>query len=186
MRPTFRRSPISLCLIAAGLTVVACSLCSSGCAGYQYGANTLYNRNIQTIYVPIARNDSVRHGLGVQLTEPLLRAIQQRTPYRIVNDPSADSVLTCVVTNEVKRVITETNTDEPRAVETQVNVLVTWVDRQNNLLMETRFVPPGELAFLFSQGIDFVPEAGQSITTAHLRAMEMLADSIVNEMEARW
>jgi hypothetical protein len=52
--------------------------------------------------------------------------------------------------------------------------------------MENRFVPAGELAFYFIQGVDFVPEAGQSVSTAQQHSIELLANQIVSQMEARW
>ena len=158
----------------------------SGCAGYQLGSASLYRNDIRTIYIPVIRNDSWRNLLGVQLTESLQKAIQLRTPYRIVNDPSADSVLTCRVLSETKRVITEARTDDPRAIDAKLTIQLTWVDRQNNVLMENSFVPPDDIAFLFSQGTECVPEGGQSISTAHLRAIDRLADDIVGQMEVRW
>lgn len=158
----------------------------AGCAGYQFGNNSLHRRDLQTIHVPIVRNDSWRPLLGVQVTEALQKAIQLKTPYRVVSDPSADSTLTCRVVNDTKRVLTETLTDEPRALEATETIEVTWVDRQGNVLFENRFLPPGELAFLFNQAVDFVPEAGQSMASTQQRAAERLADEIVNQMEFRW
>lgn len=157
-----------------------------GCAGYQLGAQSLYNPSIRTIYIPVVRNESWRHELGVQLTEAIQRAVELRTPYKVVGDPSADSTLTCRVTSQNKRTIAEAITDEPRAVETLMTMELMWTDRQGNLLMENRVVPSGELAYYFIQGTDFVPEGGQSISSAQLRAVEQLADQIVSQMEARW
>ncbi len=170
--------------LTVSLLLAAASL--SGCAGYQLGSRTLFRNDVRTIYVPIIRNDTWRPYLGVQLTEQLQKEIQRRTPYRIVNDPSADSILTCRVTNETKRVITENRVDDPRAIDAKIAIQLTWVDRQNTVLMENQFVPPDDVAFLFAQGTDFVPEAGQSISTAHMRAIERLASDIVNQMEVRW
>lgn len=158
----------------------------SGCATYQYGSRSLYNPNIRTVYIPIARNDSWRHELDVQLTEALVRAIELRTPYKVIASPSADSTLTCRVTSQSKRTVTQTGTDEPRAVESLLSLQVTWTDRGGNLLMQNRVVPTGELAFYFVQGVDFVPEGGQSMGTAQLRAIDKLANQIVNQMETRW
>lgn len=158
----------------------------SGCAAYQFGNASFYRRDLQTIYVPVIRSDSWRPLLGVQATEALQKAIQLRTPYRVVYDPSADSTLTCRVVNDTKRVLTETRTDEPRALETTEMIEVTWVDRQGNLLFENRFLPPGELALLFNQAVNFVPEAGQSMASAQQRAAQQLADEIVSQMEIRW
>lgn len=186
--------PIDVMIFAAklrtlvGLTLLGFSLASlaSGCAGYQLGSASLYNPNIRTIYVPMVRNEGWRHNQGVQLTEALVRTIELRTPYKVVSNPSADSVLTCRINSQTKRVIVEAATDEPRAIEEMITVELTWTDRQGNLLMENRFVPQGELAFYFIQGSDFVPEGGQSIATAQQRVVETLADQIVSQMEVRW
>ena len=161
-------------------------LATLGCAGYQLGSASLYNPNIRTIYIPIIRNETFRHNLGVQLTEALQKEVELRTPYKVVANPSADSTLTCRVTAQTKRVIVEANTDEPRALENMISVELTWTDRQGNLLMENRFVPQGELAFFFIQGSDFIPEGGQSIATSQMRAVEQLAQQIVSQMEVRW
>jgi hypothetical protein len=83
-------------------------------------------------------------------------------------------------------VITETATDEPRAVEELINVEAVWIDRRGLVLMENRFLPPGETALLFTQSVDFVPEAGQTLTIAQQRAIELLAQRIVSQMEMRW
>ncbi|MFN3192525.1 MAG: LPS assembly lipoprotein LptE [Aureliella sp.] len=158
----------------------------SGCASYQFGNRSLYNPNIRTVYIPQVRNDTFRHKLGPRLTEALVRAIELRTPYKVVASPSADSTLTCRLTTEFKRTVTEAITDEPRAIERMLTVQLTWVDRQGNQLMTRNFIPDGELAFYFIQGTEFVPEGGQSIATAEQRVIERLADEIVGQMETRW
>lgn len=164
-----------------GLTVLM-----AGCAGYQLGNSSLFNPNIRTIYIPMVRNNTFRHDLGPQLTEALQKEIELRTPYKVIGSSTADSTLTCRVTSQAKRTVTETGTDEPRVVEALLTIELTWTDRQGNLLMENRFVPQGELAFFFSKGVDFVPEGGQSFATTQQRAIEQLASQIINQMEVRW
>ncbi|MGN6544607.1 MAG: LptE family protein [Aureliella sp.] len=185
-RAAAHRAAKAVALLIAALLAPVAGVSIAGCAGYQVGAASLYRSDVRTIYVPIIRNDTWRPELGVELTEALQKAIQQRTPFRLVNDPSADSVLTCRVVDETKRVITETRNDDPRALRAKLTVQLTWVDRQGNVLMENRFIPSDDVAFLFSQSVDFVPEAGQSISTAYLRAIQRLADEIVGQMEVRW
>lgn len=158
----------------------------AGCAGYQLGHRSLYNANVRTVHVPIVRCDSFRADLGVRLTEAIQKRVEERTPYKVSSDPNADSVLAVRLTTDSKRAVTETNTDEPRQVKTFFTVEASWLDRQGRVLMENRFLPPGEVAFYFAQSADFIPEAGQTITTAHQQAMDRLADHIVNQMEARW
>lgn len=177
-------------LILATLILFGCGLFAvvsqTGCAGYQLGNNSLYNSNIRTIYIPIVRNDSFRPMVGVQLTEALVKAVELRTPFKVIGDPSADSTLTCRIVRESKQVITENRTDDPRAIDAILNIELTWLDRRGNMLMENRFVPPGQFSFLFTQSSHFVPEGGQSISTALQHDIERLADTIVQQMETRW
>lgn len=174
--------PVVACLFAACLFVV----CMLGCASYQIGTSSLYRSDIQTVHVPIVRCDSFRPELGVRLTEALQKRIEERTPYKIVDDTSADSTFNCRLTSDSKRVVTETRNDDPRLLKTFFTVESSWTNRQGQVLMENRFLPPGEITFYFAQGSSFVPEAGQSITTSQQQAIERLADHIVDQMEARW
>ncbi len=157
-----------------------------GCAGYKIGTRSLYRADIRTIHVPIIRSESFRPELGVMLTETVQKEIERRTSFKLANRETADSVMTCTLTADTKRVVSETNLDEPRLLQSIMTVEVAWVDRRGMPLIETRFLPPGETTFYFSENVDFVPEAGQSISTANQRLVERLANHIVDQMEARW
>ena len=157
-----------------------------GCAGYKIGTRTLYRNDVRTIHVPIIKSDSFRPELGVMLTESVQKEIERRTPFKLANIETADSVMTCRLTSDSKRVVSETNLDEPRLIQSVMTVEVSWTDRRGMPLIETRFLPTGESTFYFAENVDFVPEAGQSISTANQRVVERLADHIVDQMEARW
>jgi hypothetical protein len=157
-----------------------------GCAGYKIGTKSLYRTDVRTIHVPIIKSESFRPELGVMLTETVQKEIERRTPFKHTNIETADSVMTCTLTADTKRVVSETNLDEPRLLQSIMNVEVSWIDRRGMPLIETRFLPPGETTFYFSENVDFVPEAGQSISTANQRVVERLANHIVDQMEARW
>ena len=174
----------SACYTLGIVMVASCFLV--GCASYRWGASSLYRSDVRTVYVPMVRNDSFRPDINARLTEAIQKAVELNTPYKLVNRDSADSTLTCRISGDSKRVITETATDEPRAVEELINVEAVWIDRRGLVLMENRFLPPGETALLFTQSVDFVPEAGQTLTIAQQRAIELLAQRIVSQMEMRW
>jgi hypothetical protein len=176
-----RESPFTVCI---GLLIGLIAL--PGCLGYRFGAETLYRNDIRTIHVPIIRSDSFRPELGVLLTEALQKEIEKRTPYKLSQSATADSVLNVRLTNDTKRVKSETITDEPRLLETVTTVELSWTDRRGMSLIQTRFLPPGEINHYFAERTSFVPEAGQSISTSFQRAAERLAKHIVDQMEARW
>ena len=166
------------------LAIVFASL--NGCAGYQIGTRSLYRTDVRTIHVPIIRSDSFRPELGVMLTESVQKELERRTPFKLANAETADSVMACTLTSDPKRVDSETNLDEPRLLQSVMTVEVKWTDRRGMPLIETRFLPPGESTFYFAENVDFVPEAGQSISTANQRVVERLANHIVDQMETRW
>ena len=94
--------------------------------------------------------------------------------------------MTCRVVDEAKRVLTETETDDPRALDAVIAVEATWAGRSGQLLMQNSVLPNGSLAITFGQDSRFVPEAGQSIDSATQATIEDLAERIVNQMECRW
>ena len=161
-------------------------LFASGCFGYRIGTRNVYRTDVRTINVPVIRSDSFRPELGVLLTEAVQKEIERRTPYKLADNAVADSILSIRLSNDTKRVIAETNTDEPRLLETVVAVELNWTDRRGMNLVTTRFLPPGEITNYFAERTKFVPEAGQSIATSFQRNAERLANHIVDQMETRW
>lgn len=168
------------------LSLLMAIVSSGGCASYQYGTEALFPSGIQTVYLPIVRNDTYRHDLGVQLTEALVKEIESRTQYKVTGDPNADSTLSCHIVAESKQVLTEKDTDDPRALDALVSVKAQWTNRSGQLLMNNRVVPAEDPSISFGQNVRFVPEAGQSIDTAGQRVIENLAERIVSQMEMRW
>lgn len=180
------RWAVTRSITACGLATAVLVLVSLGCAGYQLGNSVLYRNDVHTVSVPVIRSDSYRNSLGVRLTEAIQKSIERRTPYKVTSDPMADSVLACHITTDGKRVLTETRTDEPRALDLSISVEASWINRQGVPLMENRILPAGQLALYFRQGEMLVPEAGQTGATTFQKAIDDLADQIVNQMQRRW
>ena len=168
------------------LQFAICIILLTGCAGYQLGQRSLYRPDIRTVHVPIVQSDSFRRNLGEQLTEQIVKAIELKTPYKIVGPDEADSVLTARLVSESKRNVAENRFDEPRDIEADFFVQMSWVDRRGDVIMSTSGIPVQPLLLNISQSANFVPEGGQSLATAHQEAMQRLADQIVGQMELRW
>ncbi|MAI72653.1 MAG: hypothetical protein CMM01_17340 [Rhodopirellula sp.] len=168
------------------LTMAALTLLTTGCVTYRFGSATMFRTGIRTIHVPIVRNDTFRHDLGIRLTEAITNEIENRTPYKVTGDPNADSTLTCRVTRQTKQVLSEADTDDPRALNAVISVRSSWVSRDGELLMQNSVVPSDDIGISFAQESRFVPEAGQSVGLATQAAIEQLASSIVSQMELRW
>ncbi|MCC9598986.1 LPS assembly lipoprotein LptE [Stieleria sp. JC731] len=170
--------------VAFALLLVLAGSC--GCASYRFGADAMYPANIRTVHIPVVRNETFRPDLGKQLTEALVSEVQRRTPYKVVSSPMADSVLNVKIITQSKTVLTEVLSDDPRALDTAITVHANWVSRGGQPLMQNSIASLNNDMTGFSQNARFVPEAGQSIDTANLQAIEQLASRIVSQMESRW
>lgn len=158
----------------------------AGCAGYQVGSGSLYAPDVQTVYVPMIESDSFRRDLGERLTEAVVKEIQLKTPYQVVDTPNADSILSAHILADTRHVLAENAFDDPRVSETDLKAQVTWVNRRRMPIapVQTLNLPPELIAI--GQTSNLIPEIGQSVATSQQQAIERLAQQIVSTMEAPW
>ena len=158
----------------------------SGCASYQIGNQSLYPMEIHTVYVPIFESASFRRDLGERLTEAVQKEIELKTPYKVVADPNADSILSGRIEGEGKHVLIGSQRGDPRELQVDIRVMVGWTDRQGRMLRESSAVPlPSELIDVEGTG-NVVPQVGQSIASAQQEAISRVAEQIVSLMEKPW
>ncbi|MCL4202657.1 MAG: hypothetical protein KJ000_09185 [Pirellulaceae bacterium] len=169
-----------------GLIVAIVVSHSAGCAAYRFGHQSLYRPDIRTVHVPVFGSESLRKNLGERVTEAVIKEIEERTPYKVVTSPNADSILTGRITRESKRVVANNRYDDARDIETELMVQVSWVNRRGELLMQTGGIPLPQLEIEVLANSQFLPEAGQSLATSQQAAIERLAREIVNQMEIWW
>jgi hypothetical protein len=181
---TAGREPFRAWLLASALPMLL-----AGCAAYRFGNNTLYAPNVRTVYVPMVQSESYRTtpgiDLGERLTEALCKEIEKRTPFKVVGDPNADSVLTARIVADTKRMVVESPTDQSRQVEMNMQVLVTWADRGGSVLASGN-VPLPAASVDVGQAAMLVPEFGRSVVTTQQEGIVKLAQQIVGLMEEPW
>ncbi|QDU87036.1 hypothetical protein Pla175_03900 [Pirellulimonas nuda] len=166
-------------------------IAAAGCANYRVGADALYAPDIRTVQVPMIASDSLRRDLGERLTEAVVREINTKTPFRVVNDPTADSLLVVRLLDDTRRVLVEDPYDSPRLFENQISVEVTWINRRRDpmladptLATRTMALPPGLAGS--AQNANWFPAAGQSVASSQQQTIERLAQQIVGSMEEPW
>src|SRR2546423_402984 len=157
-----------------------------GCAGYQLGNRSLYRPDIRTVHVPMVQSDSYRRYLGERLTEAIVKEVELRTPYKVVDAASADSVLTVHLVSDTKRVLANNRFSEPRDIETDFFIQTNWIDRRGDLIMTQDNLPASPLLVNLGQQANFVPEGGQSLVTGQQEAINKLAQQIIGQMEIAW
>lgn len=145
----------------------------AGCAQYHLGPGSLYRSDIRTVGVQMFDSFSYRRYLGERLTEAVVKEIEHRTPYKVIDADRADVVLTGILVRETKDLIIRSPFSDPRVGKITLGVQVTWAGRTTTLPLTTEV----------NDGSQFVPEVGHSVTTAQQDAIRRLAREIVNLME---
>ncbi len=151
----------------------AVSLLSLNSCGYS--THPLYSQAYHTIAVPIFANKSFRREWEFRLTEALDKNIEFRTPYKIVSQDRADTVLTGEIVNIEENVLTERlGTNLPRESQLTVAVNFTWKDRNGHILVDRKD---------FNRSATEIPQIGERVEDAEQLAIERLAAAIVDQMQ---
>ncbi|NNJ27536.1 LPS assembly lipoprotein LptE [Alienimonas chondri] len=166
----------TLLLTALGLVAF------TGC-GYRFGH--LADPEIRTVAVPMFESVADRTGLEIQLTEAVQKEIQSRTPFRLVHEGQADTVLRGQLVGVRKRLLSQSVTDDAREIEFALAVNVTWEDRRGNTLNEGALQIAPDAVPVLSTGTAAI-EVGQSRATANQEAVQRIARQVVDLMEVPW
>ena len=161
------------------LILVALATVQLGCAGYQSGAQLMFRGDVRTVHVAIFESDSYRRFLGQRLTEAVVREVELNTPYLVTSPVTADSFIQGRIVRDTKRIDGVNRSDEPRDIKVAWQVEVNWVDRGGNPISQRQSI-------LIDNDENFIPEGGQSLTTAQQRLIEKIAREIVGQMENPW
>jgi len=172
------RTQSTLMLLVAVL-IFALLPFASGCRGYHLGNQYLFRSDIRTVHVAMFESDSYRRFLGQRMTEAVIKQIANTTPLTITEPALANSFLTGRIIRDRKLVVGENITDEPRSIDVAWRLEVQWTDRAGVPLMQRQ-------ALKLDRGVTFIPEGGQSISTAQQVLIEHLARDIVGQMETPW
>lgn len=175
LTPPARR--LTLAGLALGLLVL------SGC-GYTVGSP--YKAEIRTVYVPAFTSSSNRRWLEYQLTESVQKQIQSRTHFRLASEGEADTKLSGRIIDATKRTLGQTGNSDPRELQMNLMVEVTWEDTRTGEILRQERVPISAEALQLAAQSEFAPEVGQSMASGTREVVDRLARNIVDMMEAPW
>ncbi|QDT57245.1 hypothetical protein Pan44_53130 [Caulifigura coniformis] len=159
------------------------ALLGAGC-GYRVGPN--YSPNVRTVHIPVFKTESFRRGFELQLTEAVQKQVQTTTPYRLANEPMADTRLIGRIVEISKRPVNQNRYDDPRELELSMAVEVRWEECSSGRVLRQQMFPINPMATQAISQVTFAPEAGQSMATATKDAVDQLSAQIVQLMEAPW
>ncbi len=114
-----RRATGLLGLVLTGLLLAGC--------GYEQGG--VFTSSVRTVAVPIFDNQSFYRGLEFELTEATIKQIELRTPYKVVSQDVADTVLHGTI-RRVEQTLLSRGDDGglPQELELRVLLDMEWLD----------------------------------------------------------
>ncbi len=147
--------------------------------GCGYSTKRPFATDIQTIHVEMMQSKEFRRELEFRLTESLVKRIEMDTPYRIAPKSSADALLTGEILNVENRTFgNDFKTDLPREIGSTVVIRFRLQDLRTGDLMVDR---PRNV-----YQTSYIPPVGETFSDAMTRAMDSLAEQMVESMESAW
>jgi len=150
----------------------------TGCSGYS--SESLYPRNISSVYVEMFDNRSFWRGVEYKLTDALAKRIESQTPYKVVSScDRADSIMNGqIVSIDQSKLSTERQTGRPLEKEVLLEAVVSWKNlKTGELLMNNQTV---------DASVSYSEWQSQSFEYASALAANKLAQQIVEQMELGW
>jgi hypothetical protein len=145
--------------------------------GYHW--SSVYRQDVHTVAVPIFTNRDYHRGVEFQLTDAVVKKIEEFTPYKVAPKERADTILE----GEIVSVVTATLNLDPRTATPQVQqylivINFTWKDLHTGKILMSRRN--------FQQAADYYPTLGEGLELASENSVDRLASAVVNEMEGNW
>ena len=164
--------------ISAGLVSLS-AISLSGMVGCGYSMARPFPTDIQSVHVEMLHSREFRRELEFRLTEAIVKRVEVDTPYRIDPRQTADAVLTGEILAVDNRTFGDDfETDLPREIGATVVMRFRFQDmRTGDILVERP-------RFVFQAS--YIPPVGETFTQGMTRAVDGLAEQIVESMETDW
>ena len=170
-------------LMTAVLGVVLPAILVTGCAsdptrGYAFRPS--FDTAIRTVTVPVFENPTFHHGVEVDLTDAIIKEIQQRTPWVVVTS-GAESTLRGVIADvQMRPLTTSRRTGLIEDVAVAITVNFEWRDARTGDYLVRRQN--------FTATETFVPArpSNERLELGQHAAVQELARAIVSEMRSSW
>ena len=147
--------------------------------GCGYSTVRPFRTDIRSIHIEMLHSREFRRELEFRLTEALIKRIEMDTPYRVESRQKADTLLSGeIVAVQNRSLGDDFDLDLPREIGSSVVIRFRWQDmRTGEILLERpRFV----------YQTSYIPPVGETFSDGMLRALEGMAEEIVEAMEADW
>ncbi len=163
------------------LLAAAGSFAVTSCAGYRLGADQpAVMEGVQTIAVPLFRNDSTIPRSAVLITNRVVRQFQVDGTYRIEDTSRADAIVRGTIRPLRRQQLRNDKNNVLRTIEQEVRLVLDYsVETRSGAVITTGTVEGSTSAFLDS---NFQRSESQALDEAAAR----LADDLVSRLSEGW
>jgi hypothetical protein len=161
------------------LWLTALALMAVGGCGYSHQA--VYPQQYRTVAIPIFENRTFYREVEFDLKEALTKEIERRTPYKVVAESHADTVLTGSIVSIDQPLLSRRQVGGlPQELEYRIVLDVEWTDQRDGRTIRQR-------RGLTAVG-RYIParEGGEMASVGQHHAVQNAADAIVSAMAADW
>ena len=146
-----------------------------------YSSKSLYPTEYHSVSVPIFENTTMTRNMEFMLTDAVIKQIQSRTPYRVVNESYADTLLTGTITKVDLQTINQSGTTGlANEVLLKVTINFEWLSLNTGTRIVGKKNFTGEALFVPSRPSSEPIEMGQ------FAVVQQLATDIVDQMQSAW
>ena len=155
----------------AGLMLVGCG----------YSHPSLFPDDVRTVAVPIFDNRSFYQGIERDITEAVIKEIELRTPYKVVDRSRADTLIKATITRVDQVRLNRRHTGGlPQEQELRVRLDFAWQDLRTGRTLRERSGFEAVGRYIPAQPVAEPYQVGQH------QASQRLAQQIVTVIGAQW
>ncbi len=161
------------------LAVSAFALLVGFVGGCGYSTKRPFPTDIRTIHVEMLHSKEFRRELEFRLTESIIKRVELDTPYRLAPRRLADLLLTGELLKVENRTFGDDfDLDLPREIGSTVVVRFRIKDRRTGRMLVDR------PRFVYQTS--YIPPVGETFNDGMTRALDGVAERIVETMETSW
>lgn len=146
-----------------------------------YSSSSLYATQFKSVAVPIFANDTMVREMEFMLTDAVIKEIEARTPYKILGEQYADTLITGTIRSVDLRTISQSRTT---GLDNEVMITVVMDFEWLNLRSGGRIMGRKN----FSSSALFVPSrpSAEPIEMGQFAVIQQLSQDIVDQMQSSW
>ena len=162
------------------MVCISCTSCETD-PTVGYSSSSLYPKQYQSIAIPIFQNSTMTRDVEFMLTDAIIKEIQVRSPYRVVDKHVAETILTGTITSlKLSTLSRSRTTGLDNEVLFKVVIDFEWYDQVNG----NRIVGRKN----FASSAVFIPSrpSSEPLEIGQFAVVQQLASDIIDQMQASW